>query len=77
MASIACKVLKSNKNDFIDAEASAESATMQNMRFVQIRPRSNSIGRPCTAWVTDRCSVALIMLPPTANPGFEPPVLGL
>src|ERR1700730_2832889 len=28
---------KSNKNDFIDAEAIAEAVTKQNMRFVQIK----------------------------------------
>jgi len=28
---------KSNKNDFIDAEAIAEAATKQNRRFVQIK----------------------------------------
>ena len=28
---------KSNKNDFIEAEAIAEAATKQNMRFVQIK----------------------------------------
>ena len=29
---------KSNKNDFIDAEAIAEAVSKQNMRFVPIRP---------------------------------------
>jgi transposase len=29
---------KSNKNDFIDAEAIAEAVTKQNMRFAQIKP---------------------------------------
>lgn len=28
---------KSNKNDFIDAEAIAEAVTKENMRFVQIK----------------------------------------
>ena len=28
---------KSNKNDFLDAEAIAEAVTKQNMRFVQIK----------------------------------------
>ncbi len=50
---------KSNKNDFLDAEAIAEAVTKQNMRFVRSRRRSNSIGRPCTVSATDWCSVAL------------------
>src|SRR5262252_2181340 len=46
---------KTNKNDFIDAEAIAEAVTKQNMRFVQIKtpgatrypghaPRSRQVG---------------------------------
>jgi len=29
--------LKSNKDDFLDAEATAETVTRQNMRFVPIK----------------------------------------
>ena len=49
---------KTNKNDFIDAEAIAEAATKQNMRFGRSRARSNSISRPCTAFATVWCNVA-------------------
>ena len=44
---------KSNKNDFIDAEAIAEAVTKQNMRLCRSKRRTNSIGRPCTACATD------------------------
>ena len=44
---------KSNKNDFIDAEAIAEAVTKQNMRLCRSKRRSNSIGRPCTVCATD------------------------
>lgn len=54
---------KTNKNDFIDAEAIAEAVTKQNMRFVQIKsqeqldiqamlPRSGSTG--ATSHSTDQ-----------------------
>ena len=49
---------KSNKNDFIDAAAIGEAVTKQNMRFVQIKRRSNWVGRPCTACAADWCSAA-------------------
>jgi hypothetical protein len=34
---------KSNKNDFLDAEAIAEAVTKQNMRFVQIKTLTSGI----------------------------------
>jgi hypothetical protein len=52
---------KSNKNDFIDAEAIAEAVTKQNMRFVQIKTQDNSIGRPCTAYSTIWPGVSLVL----------------
>ena len=39
--------VKSNKNDFLDAEAIAEAVERQNMRFVPIRPTTSSTCRPC------------------------------
>jgi succinylarginine dihydrolase len=49
---------KSNKNDFIDAEAIAEAVTKQNMRFVQIKTEEQLDWQACTACATDWCSVA-------------------
>jgi transposase len=43
---------KSNKNDFIDAEAIAEAVTKQNMRFAQIKTQDQLDLQPCTAFVT-------------------------
>jgi hypothetical protein len=39
---------KSNKNDFIDAEAIAKPWRSRTCALCRSRPRSNSIGRPCT-----------------------------
>ncbi len=49
---------KSNKNDFLDAEAIAEAVTTQTCVLPSSRRRSNSTGRPCTGCETDWCSVA-------------------
>src|SRR5262252_8015332 len=43
---------KSNKNDFIDAEAIAEAVTKQNMRFAQLKTQEQATGRPCTGCET-------------------------
>jgi transposase len=34
----------SNKNDFLDAEATAEAVTKQNMRFVPIKTQERGLG---------------------------------
>jgi transposase len=39
--------VKSNKNDFLDAEAIAEAVDRQNMRFVPIRQMTSSICSRC------------------------------
>ena len=41
--------VKSNKNDFLDAEAIAEAVDRHNMRFVPIR-------RPTISWTCKRCT---------------------
>jgi len=41
--------VKSNKNDFLDAEAIAEAVDRQNMRFVPIKTDDNWICKRCTA----------------------------
>lgn len=40
--------VKSNKNDFVDAEAICEAASRPSMRFVSPRPRPGRRCRPCT-----------------------------
>ena len=45
---------KSNKNDFIDAEAIAEAVTKQNMRFVQIKMQWHSLTRRLQSVVPKR-----------------------
>ncbi len=37
---------KSNKNDFVDAEATAEAVTKQNMRFAQIKAQTSNTAQP-------------------------------
>src|SRR5579872_2991645 len=37
---------KSNKNDFVDAEATAEAVTKQNMRFAQIKAQASNTAQP-------------------------------
>jgi Transposase len=49
---------KSNKNDFIDAEAIAKPWRSRTCALCRSRPRSNSIGRPCTGCGIDSSSVA-------------------
>ena len=44
--------VKSNKNDFVDAEAIAEAVERKNMRFVPIKPMTSWICRPSTAFAT-------------------------
>ena len=39
--------VKTNKNDFIDAEAIAEAVCRPSMRFVRSRPMSSWICSPC------------------------------
>jgi hypothetical protein len=45
--------VKSNKNDFLDAEAITEAVGRQNMRFVPIRQMTSLIFKPCTAYGID------------------------
>ncbi len=47
--------LKSNKNDFLDAEAIAEAVARQNMRFVPIKPTTSSICRRSTGCAIGWC----------------------
>jgi len=49
---------KSNKNDFLDAEAIAEAVTKQNMRFVSIKTEEQLDVQPCTECGIDWCNVA-------------------
>src|ERR1700758_4465643 len=49
---------KSNKNDFIDAEAIAKPWRSRTCALCRSRPRSNSIGRRCTGCGIDSSSVA-------------------
>jgi transposase len=44
---------KSNKNDFIDAEAIAEAVTKQNMRFAQLKTQEQ-LDWQALHWVRDR-----------------------
>ena len=44
--------VKSNKNDYRDAEAIAEAVERENMRFVPIRRRICSTCKPCIAYAT-------------------------
>jgi hypothetical protein len=41
--------VKSNKNDYVDAEAIAEAVQRPTMRFVPIKNEHSWIFRPCTA----------------------------
>ena len=43
-------LLKSNKNDFLDAEAIAEAAQRPSMRFVPLKTEVHSICRPCIVY---------------------------
>jgi transposase len=49
---------KSNKNDFIDAEAIAEAVTKQNMRFAQIKTEEQLDVQAMHRVRIDWCSVA-------------------
>ena len=49
---------KSNKNDFLDAEAIAEAVIKENMRFVQIKTRSSWMCKPCIGFAIDWCNGA-------------------
>jgi len=49
---------KSNKNDFIDAEAIAEAVTKQTCALPSSRRRSNWTGKRCTGFEIDRWGVA-------------------
>ena len=44
--------VKSNKNDFVDAEAIAEAVERKNMRFSRSRPTTSSTCRRCTGFAT-------------------------
>ena len=44
--------VKSNKNDFLDAEAIAEAVDRHNMRFVRSRLTTSSTCRRCTGCET-------------------------
>ena len=51
--------VKSNKNDFLDAEAIAEAVTRQNMRVsFPSRPTTSSTCRLCTGCAIDWCIAA-------------------
>ena len=50
--------LKSNKNDFLDAEAIAEAVTRQNMRFVPIKTDEQLDLQACTECATGSCNGA-------------------
>jgi len=43
--------VKSNKNDYIDAEAIAEAVQRPTMRFVPIKTEAQLDSRPCTVCV--------------------------
>jgi hypothetical protein len=47
--------VKSNKNDYCDAEAIAEAVERENMRFVPIRPKTSSTCKLCIEYASGWC----------------------